>query len=51
MICEIEKLRRVCEPVIEYLNNNHDPHTCVVVSQESIKVIRTEVATPVDQEC
>lgn len=35
---EMRELEKACESVIEYLNQNHDPHTYVVISQDSIKL-------------
>ena len=44
---EMKKLEKVCEPVIEYLNQNHDPHTYVVISQDSIKLQKEQISIPV----
>lgn len=44
---KFEELSKACEPLIEYLRNNYDPHTCVVVSSDSIKVLRVELGVPI----
>lgn len=45
---KFEELSKVCEPLIEYLRNNCDPHTCVVVSTDSLKILRVELGVPIE---
>lgn len=44
----LSKLQEICEPVIKYLEQNHDPHTKIVVSMDSIEVTQTEIRIPID---
>lgn len=47
--CEgMRELEKACESVIEYLNQNHDPHTYVVISQDSIKLQKVQISIPVE---
>lgn len=45
---EMRELEKACESVIEYLNQNHDPHTYVVISQDSIKLQKVQISIPVE---
>ena len=45
---EMRELEKACESVIEYLNQNHDPHTYVVISQDSTKLQKVQISIPVE---
>lgn len=45
---EMRELEKACESVIKYLNQNHDPHTYVVISQDSIKLQKVQISIPVE---
>ena len=45
---EMRELEKACESVIKYLNQNHDPHTYVVISQDSIKLQKVQICIPVE---
>lgn len=45
---KMKELEKACESVIEYLNQNHDPHTYVVISQDSIKLQKVQISIPVE---
>lgn len=45
---EMRELEKACETVIKYLNQNHDPHTYVVISQDSIKLQKVQICIPVE---
>ena len=44
---KLSELQEICEPVIKYLEQNHDPHTTIVVSMDSIAVKQTEIRIPI----
>ena len=44
---EMEKLKELCNPVVEYLKNNWDPHCTVVITDSQIKLVRDEISIPV----
>lgn len=41
------KLKELSKPLLEYLEKNCDPYTYIVVSMDSIKIMRTELCTPI----
>lgn len=41
------KLKELSKPLLEYLEKNCDPYTYIVVSMDSIKIMRTEFCTPI----
>ena len=43
---EFEKIKEACEPVIEYLRKNTDPHAVLIVTADNIKLLRTEISQP-----
>lgn len=45
---KFEEVSKACEPLIEYLRDNYDPHTHVVVSSDSVKVLRDELGIPIE---
>lgn len=45
---EIEMLRDMCKPLIEYLNERHDPHTSIVVNGNEIKIVHDMLGIPID---
>lgn len=47
---KIKEIEVLCKPVLEYLNNNYNPHCSVIVSIGSIKVVSTEICIPLNEE-
>lgn len=45
---EISKLEKLCKPIVEYLNKNHNPHCQVIISDESIKLVAVEIGIPIN---
>jgi len=45
---DLEELKKLCEPVIEYIDKHHDPHTHVIVSLDSIRVVQDIARTPIE---
>lgn len=45
---EMEELKQLCEPLVNYLTQNHDPHTQIIVSMDSILITKTEIGIPLD---
>lgn len=41
------ELLEVCKPAIEFINKNYDPHCQIIVSPESIKLLRDEIGIPI----
>ena len=47
---KIKELKTICEPLIDFLHKNYDPHTTIIVSEDYIKIVRDEIGIPVEVE-
>lgn len=47
---KFEELKKACEPVIEYLRNNYDPHTHAVVSCDKVVIYQETIGLPIKYE-
>lgn len=43
---ELEHLKQLAEPLVEYLKNEKFPHCAVVITEERIQLVRTEMSSP-----
>ena len=43
MDIKIERLKKISEPVIEFLKQNYNPHTTVMINTDSIKVMSDDI--------
>lgn len=43
---KITKLNKISEPVIDFIKENYNPHTTVIISEDSIKVVTDEINIP-----
>lgn len=43
---EIEELKKLAEPLQEWLANNYDPMCSMIIETDGIKVVRTEFNVP-----
>lgn len=43
----LNDLEKICKPISEYLINSYDPHCSIIISDNQIKLIRTEIGIPV----
>lgn len=43
---KIAKLNKISEPVIDFIKENYNPHTTVIISEDSIKVVTDEINIP-----
>jgi intracellular sulfur oxidation DsrE/DsrF family protein len=46
----IKKLEELCRPIVNYLKENYNPHCEVVISQDAIRLVSTEIGIPVKKE-
>ncbi len=44
---DFEKMKKACEPAVEYLRNEADPHAIIIVTADGIKLLRTEMSQPI----
>ena len=45
---KIEELVKISEPIIDFLKKNYNPHTTVIISEDSIKVVSDEIVIPIN---
>ena len=43
---KITKLNKISETVIDFIKENYNPHTTVIISEDSIKVVTDEINIP-----
>ena len=43
----MEEIKKLAEPLIEYLSKNYNPHCVIVVSDTHVRVMATELSLPV----
>lgn len=46
-VSEAEQLEKLCQPVVDWLKKNHDPHTEVRISAEHIDLVESVIGIPV----
>ncbi|MBQ6298697.1 MAG: hypothetical protein IJK81_13615 [Selenomonadaceae bacterium] len=42
-VAKIEELRRVCKPVVEYLQKNHTPYEKIIIDWASAELVSGEL--------
>ena len=45
---EIEKLEKLCKPVVDWLKKNHDPHTELHITVDHIDLMESVIGIPVE---
>ena len=43
---KIKELNKISEPVINFIKENYNPHTTIIISEDSIKVVTDEINIP-----
>lgn len=43
---KITELKKISEPVISFIKENYNPHTTVIINEDSIKVVTDEINIP-----
>lgn len=43
---KITELNKIAKPVINFIKNNYNPHTTVIINEDSIKVVTDEINIP-----
>jgi len=43
---KIKELTKISEPVINFIKENYNPHTTIIISEDSIKVVTDEMNIP-----
>jgi hypothetical protein len=45
---EIESLKNVCKPVLEYLKKNYNPHCSLIITDTYIRLVEDKIGIPVE---
>ena len=43
---EVEELKALCQPVVDWLENNRDPYTQVQITSDNIELVQKIVGIP-----
>ena len=46
---EVEKLKALCQPIVEWLEKNHDPYTQVQITSDNIELVQKTVGIPLKE--
>jgi hypothetical protein len=44
---EVQLLQDICKPVSDYLKENYDPHTTIIITDSIIKLVKDEIGIPI----
>lgn len=44
---KVKKLQQISQPIIDFIKENYNPHTTVIISEDSIKVVIDEISIPI----
>lgn len=43
---KLSELEQIAKPLIDFIKENYNPHTSVVINEDSIKVVTDEINIP-----
>lgn len=43
---ELKKIEPIAKPLIDFIKQNYNPHTSIVINEDSIKVVTDEINIP-----
>jgi hypothetical protein len=43
---EINSLKELCKPVVDYLKNSYNPHCTVIITDVEIKLVEDKIGIP-----
>lgn len=46
----IKNLEKLCKPISDYLKNNYDPYTSIVITDSQIKLVSGKIGIPVKRD-
>lgn len=46
-----DKLKEICKPICEYIKANYDPYTHIIINDENVIVVKTELGIPMKNRC
>lgn len=47
---ELKKIEQIAKPLIDFIKQNYNPHTSIVINEDSIKVVTDEINIPLSEE-
>ena len=45
-IAKLKELEQITKPLIDFIRENYNPHTSIVINEDSIKVVTDEINIP-----
>lgn len=45
-IAKLKELEQITKPLIDFIKENYNPHTSIVINEDSIKVVTDEINIP-----
>lgn len=45
---KIKEIEEITKPIIEFLKQNYNPHTTIIINQDCIKVVVDEIGIPIN---
>lgn len=42
----MDEILKICEPIMQYMDEHYDPHTKVVIDIDGVKVFSTDLSVP-----
>lgn len=46
----MNELKKLCEPIVKYLEKNHNPNYAVIINIDTVKLVSTEISMPASQQ-
>ena len=43
---KLEELKNIAQPLVNYLQNNYDPHTYILVRDDKVEILQEEMGVP-----
>lgn len=47
---EINTLKRICIPVVEFMRENCSPHDTLIITDEQFKIVTDSICVPVNED-
>lgn len=47
---KINEIEKLCAPVAEYLEKNHNPYYTIIISSNQIRLVTDEISIPVSKQ-
>lgn len=44
----VEELKKICQPIIDFLYLSGNPHTTILITQTKIELVQAEIGIPIE---